>query len=566
VIRHLARRAWVASLALLASVAALAAATSADPGEGIYRRGVTASGTPITASRNGGPRLEGMAVACVNCHQRSGFGVTEGRSSVPPVTGRYLFRQAKDDKDRGLPFVEGMRSDREPYTDATLARAIREGVDAQGKPMSYLMPNYQLGDADMAALIAYLKGVDKRRVPGVTDTTIHFATIITPDADPVKRRGMLDVMNKFFADRNERQMIPTPALQSSARTAYSKSMFMVHRQWQLHVWELTGPAATWQQQLEKHLAREPVFAVLSGLGGRNWAPVHAFCEDAGVPCLFPNVEVPVDRESDFYSTYLSKGLLLEAELMASAMAGPGSAPVPKKVLQVYRADDSGEAGAAALARMLERSGIAVAGHVLAAGPPGTGLAEALRGASSEDALVLWLRPDDLAALGSSIDAPGTVWVSGLMGGLEQAPLPKEWRGRTHLTYPFDLPERRRVRTDFALGWFRIRQIPVVAEQVQADTYLACGLVSETVQHMVGNFVRDYLVERVQYTLEHRIMTGYYPRLSLGAGQRFASKGGYLVRFADPTGRRLIADRPWLVPSGSRVADPTPGPRPPSTGP
>ncbi len=134
-----------------------------------------------------------------------------------------------------------------------------------------------------------------------------------------------------------------------------------------------------------------------------------------------------------------------------------------------------------------------------------------------------------------------------MGGLEHAPLPPGWRGRTHLAYPFDLPERRRVRVDFALGWFRIRQIPVVAEQVQADTYLACGLVSETLKHMVDNFVRDYLVERVEDMLEHRIVTGYYPHLALATGQRFASKGGYLVHWAERTGTRVVADGDWTVP-------------------
>ncbi len=83
--------------------------------------------------------------------------------------------------------------------------------------------------------------------------------------------------------------------------------------------------------------------------------------------------------------------------------------------------------------------------------------------------------------------------------------------------------------------------------MQTDTYLACGLLSETLNHMVDTFVRDYLVERIQGQLEHRIITGYYPRLSLAAGQRFASKGGYIVRFSEAQGTRLITDHNWLVP-------------------
>jgi hypothetical protein len=104
-----------------------------------------------------------------------------------------------------------------------------------------------------------------------------------------------------------------------------------------------------------------------------------------------------------------------------------------------------------------------------------------------------------------------------------------------------------VRVDFALGWFRARHIPVVAEQVQADTYLALGLVSETLNHMTDAFVREYFIERAQTGIEHRIVTGYYPRLALATGQRFASKGGYLVKWADARGRRVVPEGDWTVP-------------------
>jgi len=550
--RPLALRALAVTLlftALLAPWGAASADSPASAGEAIYRRGIVGSGAPLEARRSGGMRTLGAAAACVNCHRRSGFGGKEGRSIIPPITGRYLFRpRPTEGNDREIPFVPGMRGDREPYTDATLARAIRAGLDSEGKPLSYLMPRFALNDADMAALIGYLKRLDQRRVPGVTDTVLHFATIVTPDADPVKRRGMLDVIEQFFADRNARQMGPAPRMRASSRTAFSKTMFMVHRQWQLHVWELTGAESTWQEQLERRLAREPVLAVVSGLGGRNWAPVHAFCERAALPCLFPNVEVPVDSERDFYPLYFSKGVLLEAELIASALLDASRGAMPRTVRQLYRAGDSGEAGALALAAALKPHAITVSSQVLPRGAPGEGLAEALRGSETVDALVLWLRPADVATLGTAPPAaPAAVFMSGLMGGLERTPLPPSWRSRTRLAYPFDLPERRRVRVDFALGWFRIRQVAVVAEQVQADTYLACGLLSETLNHMVDTFVRDYLVERFEDMLERRVVTGYYPRLALATGQRFASKGGYIVRLPEAKGARLIVDRDWFVP-------------------
>ena len=91
------------------------------------------------------------------------------------------------------------------------------------------------------------------------------------------------------------------------------------------------------------------------------------------------------------------------------------------------------------------------------------------------------------------------------------------------------------------------KIPLVAEQTQVDTYLALGLLSETLKGVTDTFVRDYLVERLEDTLAHRIMTGYYPHLGVAVGQRYASKGGYVVRFAQGNGMALVADGDWMVP-------------------
>lgn len=523
---------------------AAAPVVPADPGEAIFQRGILGSGAPLEAVHQDGVRLQGAAAACINCHRRSGLGSKEGNNTIPPITWRYLVHpRAQTAEDLDIPYVPGMRTDREPYTEERLARAVRDGIDSEGRPLGRLMPQYALGDADMAALTGYLKRLDRHKPSGVTDTVLHFATIVTPDADPVKRAGMLDVLQHYFADKNAFPFGTTPPLRSTR-----KMMFMVNRRWELHVWELKGPPDTWRAQLTQFLARQPVLAVVSGLGGRNWAPVHDFCEAEAVPCLFPNVEVPVETDHDFYSVYFSRGVLLESDLIAKRILDEaGARPPPqavKTVWQVYRTGDNGERGARALAAALKAHGIAVSNRALGSGDS---VARALRRLPRDDVLVLWLRPPDLAALAHVPPASDTVFMSGLLGGLDNTPLPTSWRGVTRIAYPFDLPEGRRVRVDYAFGWFSIRQIPMVAPQVQADTYLACGLLAETLSHLVDAFVREYLVERIQDMLERRILTGYYPRLTLAPGQRFASKGGYIVRFAGPDRLKLSADGGWIVP-------------------
>jgi hypothetical protein len=164
-----------------------------------------------------------------------------------------------------------------------------------------------------------------------------------------------------------------------------------------------------------------------------------------------------------------------------------------------------------------------------------------------DTLVLWLRASDLAALPAPPAGISAAYLSGLMGGLEHAPLAPAWRSLARIAYPYELPEQRSLRLNYPLGWFRLRKIAVVDERVQVDTYIACSVLLETLASMVDEFVRDYLVERVEVMLDSRIVNGYYTRLGLAPDQRFASKGGYLVRFVDPTGTRIAADGDWIVP-------------------
>jgi hypothetical protein len=512
-----------------------------DAGERIYREGLLPSGRTLRGEREGGVGVEGAAAACATCHRRSGLGSWEGQTVIPPIIGRYLFRAgARNVEDPTTPHVLGYVPDRPAYTDATLARALREGRDPSGRRLSYVMPRYRLDDASMAALLAYLRGLTRGPARGDTGDTLHFATVVTPDADPAARQGMLAVLRQFFADRNAGYRGPAPPLKSSRGV-----MYRVTRKWELHVWELTGPPDGWDRQLRDHLAATPVLAVISGVGGRTWAPVHRFCEEQAVPCLFPNVELPVDAERDFYTVYFSRGVLLEARLAARRLRDEREGRGLRRVVQVVRPGDVGEAAARALTAAV--TGVPVETRNLGGGELRAELATALQGLGAHDALVLWLRPADLRRLPEEVPLAGYVLASGLLGGMEDAPLPPAWRGVARLTYPLDLPEARRVRMDFPLGWFRVRHVPMVAERVQVDTYLACAIVSETLGHMLDSFVPDYLVERIEEIVSHRLVNAHYPRLGLAPGQRFASKGGYVVRRVGGDGPGVAPDGGWTVP-------------------
>ena len=536
-----------ACLAMLAAGASGAAARLSAAGveqlqaaERLYRQGVLLSGNPLVAEREGAELMQGQAAACANCHLRSGLGTVEGRILIPPITAKYLFRPVSTTAaTMAQPPTSARGPMRSRYTAATLARAIREGIDPAGRKFDYLMPRYALDEASMSATIDYLRQLGHGPVPGVGGETLDFATIITPDADPTQRQGMLDVLGRCFGANDAPVANQAPQQRAGMRIPAGHS-------WHLHIWELTGPSEGWEQQLRQHFAVQPVFAVISGLGRETWAPVHRFCQEHAVPCLLPNVDLPVVAEDDFYPVYFSRGVLLEAQIFASRLQAQSPA---RHVIQVFRADDIGTAGAAALQQASAASGLQWREHPLQPNAPASELVQSLNEAEPGDAIVLWLRPHDLKELPDTPPAGAAVFISGLMADLEQAPLPPAWRSVARMSYPLELPRLRVLGMGFAQGWFSYYRIPVVAERVQTDTYLACEILAEAAGHMVNNWVPDRLVELVEIELGHRLVNGYYPRLGLAPGQRFASKGGYLARYEDASGTRLVADGDWIVPRG-----------------
>jgi cytochrome c oxidase subunit II len=113
-------------------------------GEWIYRTGTDPNGTPIPAS--GGMM---MRAACVNCHGSDGHGRTTMMFTSPNLT----YANLTDPK--GMLQPDGSRGP--TYTDATLKRAVTEGIDPQGAHLAWPMPQWQLTDQEWLDLLSYLK-------------------------------------------------------------------------------------------------------------------------------------------------------------------------------------------------------------------------------------------------------------------------------------------------------------------------------------------------------------------------------------------------------------------------
>jgi len=554
----------------------------ADPlavGRRIYTEGKLASGAPLTGSRLDRDPVAGAAAACVNCHRPSGMGQVESDLLVPPITGTFLFAARGEQRIATMdPRVSKLFNQaHDPYTDATLAAAIRDGVNSQGRAMSPLMPRYSLSEAELQALTAYLRQLSAQWSPGITPTQIHLATVITPDVDPLRRKVFIDMMQTIVRQKNGSTVIANQNRNRHHMVSAAELILGTERNWDLEIWELQGGPQTWGEQLASRYRGHPVFALVSGLSDSSWQPVQDFCEHEQVPCWFPSVDASGALPAS-YTFYFSGGVKLESAVLARHLSAETSPP--KRVVQIYRDGEISREAARALSDALAGSGISVIERRL---EPDRAAEDALREAMDPvrqgDALMFWLRPDDVRALNAIEPHPVDSYFSAVLAKGEQAPISAAWRKHAHLVYPYELPEKRLKNLDYFHAWVNLRKFPLVDEAMQSEVFFSMNFLTDTLSEMLDNLYRDYLMERAETMLSKREGvkseqetrdrvalgregdllrrhgpmtldesaririssqqgdsgrsqgTTLYAHLSLGPGQRLASKSGQIVRFA-----------------------------------
>jgi mono/diheme cytochrome c family protein len=528
---------------LMPFIIARAQSSSAiEAGRRIYREGI-ASGKPVRARVQGDVSVEGARFNCAACHRLSGMGSSEGAAFVPPITARWLFAE-RDPRQIDLfkKLFQEVQPDhfraraRDPrprpaYTDETLIEALREGRDPAGRLLDPLMPRYQIGDEDARRLVAYLKTLSAAPSPGVTDSEVHFAAVVTQDADEEKRRAMIDVFDAYLRWKNAdtRQMLARSA-------AWHKDEFYATlREWRLHLWELKGPKENWTAQLEAFYRRQPVFALILGIGSQ-WQAVHDFCEREELPCLFPGTDLPVTSPTTNYSVYFSRGLTLEADALAVYLRDRLK---QERIVQVYRES----APARAFRRAIESQGVSLKDRAVEGEMELTrAFWERLVKEDQPSSLVLWLSYADLKAMDADLlRSVERIYLSSTLLG--EGKLPAGLREKALLTHPYALRETPHVYR--ARAWMRSRGVALRREREQLNAYFALSLVDSALMQMADNFYRDYFLETVEQEAESALNPGVFPSLSLGPGQRFASRGCYIVRLTD-TGDMEAVSR-WIVP-------------------
>jgi hypothetical protein len=497
--------------------------------------------------------MTGSAFSCVSCHLRSGLGSVEGGVVTPPTNGRVLYRERR-------PYIKGMEfvplihnyavylPVRPSYTDESLAKVLRTGSDPTGRMMNSSMPRYQLGDEDMKILIAYLKTLSDEPSPGVSKTGIRFATVITEGMDPVAVESMLAPI-QFSVDRKNSLVTAARKNDRVARMGYNMLGGLSEISFSLSRWVLKGQPSTWRQQLEDYYRAEPVFAILGGISNEEWEPVHRFCEENQIPALIPSTDYPVISETDWYTLYPSRGLRQEGETAAGYLSSMHKLFKDRPVVQITRQGRRGQALAKGF-----RENWAQAGHKAAIeielkdnevmSP------ERLRQIASKErpaAILIW---DDQASIHSIAgirdmpDGPGFVIASGTYLGKALWTLPEGIRDILYITYPYRLPHEDS-RFDA-----QIRKIIPGKDLATFDysslrrSFIAGDLLGKALMEMRGEYYRDFLLDTIGMMTDMHYPL--YERVSFGPGQRYASKGCFIVKLGKGDNPKLERLSDWTV--------------------
>lgn len=505
----------------------------------------------------GDVEVDSTAFSCSSCHLRAGLGSFEGGVVTPPTTGSKLYKPYRrppslgDTPDRVGRYIYARTVQERPaYTRESLATSLRFGTDPAGQVFNDVMPRYPLNDRDMSIMIAYLEHLSSEASPGATPEEFSFATIISDDVSQEDRQALLGPLQSFIDEKNQQLELYRKFIQSGyVPTLDMKDSF---RKASLDIWELKGPSGTWQAQLSSYYRTRPVFAVLGGISNQEWRPVHDFCEAERLPCLFPITDFPVVSDNAWYTYYFNKGLYQEGEAVGRYLSGQESVTAGTSVLQVVQDSPAGRALQAGFQKGLNPLQPPVLTTV-------TRTADQLRDRAALASLLTQFRPEvlllwtdaglitHLPDLTERMGEKGSIFVSSGYLGKKTTVIAESVRSRVFISYPYRLSPyvggRDGVRDANIPMLSRAGEIGDRRVASRTTTMLTLAL-TRGLNLIYDNLYRDHLLDVMSMQMD--LIVRDYERLSFGPGQRYASKGCYIIQLGPGPEPALLQKSGWVI--------------------
>lgn len=508
--------------ALPRAAAALELGERERAGKKIYRECTSPSGRDITATLAGDPApLPASAIPCAGCHGDDGLGKPEGGVVPSAVTWAQLT------KPYGHVHAGGRQH--RAYDEATVARAVLEGRDPDGRELAPAMPRYSMPPEDVESLVAYLKVLDRDLDPGIDAERLLIATVLPTSG----RHSDLGAAIRGVLD----------AYVVSVNAAGG-----IHgRRVELDVAGFDGDRGDALEALRRLVDQRPPFALVSGFAGGAESQVAAFADEGKIPLVAPFTIVAQGGEDARH--YVFHALSGVRELSRALAAWNASAPGAKSGVRaaVLHPDHPAlaDAARAARAQFLARSGGSVA--ILPYERGRLDLAAVRRARRSAGEVVLFLGDDhDLASFTRHADAlrwAPRLLAPGTLAARAAADAPSRFAGRVFLAYP-SLPgdekpaaARELARLQGAAG------IPAQHRAAQVSAYAAATLLTDAARRAGKALSRERLVATLESL--HAYETGIVPPLTFGPSRRIGALGAYIVA-VDVREHSFRPVSPWIA--------------------
>ena len=472
-------------------------------GKQLYTQGVSESGTPVTAimSRGATP-IPGSSLPCVGCHGEDGKGRAEGGVVPSNITWSALRSSQGHNHSYGRSHPA--------FDEQSLGRAITGGVDPGGNPLGVAMPHFQMSEADVADLIAYIKKIETDLDPGLSADKIRIGTLL-PSAGPAGSygRAMYQVLESYFDDINQGGGI------------HGRKIEIVSGGYE------QDPAnALWDAR--DFLEQDPVFAMVSGYLSGVEEPITALADELRLPLIGPYTPLPQTGDGlQRYTFYLTGGIVQQAIILATSRSGPAEELLPLAI--VY---PRGSVYNSVIGSVVSAMGAEQAPAIKLAYPLGyfdaTDFAETLRKQGAGRVLFLGTAVDmkRLATEASALDWHPDLLLPGVYasGGLFEIPV--SFEGRIFVGYstlPIDHTPRgveqfEKLHEDHRIDYRHSTQ--------QIAAYVAAMVLAEGIKRSGRDLSREKLVVELERLADFQ--PGLMPTISYGPGRRIGALGGYVV--------------------------------------
>ena len=477
---------------MLPAVFAFALALADSSGRSLFLNGRTEARVPTAQLRVTDLEMPATRFACASCHGRTAAGGTEGGVRVPAIDGAALSRAG--------------------YDASKLARALRDGVRADGAALHPVMPSYRLTDSEIESLLRYLTKLPDEDIatPGVSESAVRVGAAV-PLSGPDAPVGS--------------------AIRAALQAAFS-GVNLYGRKVEL----VTADSAQGQAVAVRSLiAEQKIFALVGSLGTPS-PEVSILLKESETPTIAPIASSPENASAAAY--YLLPTVFDQIRVLADYLHGHAM----RRPAALY----SSPALLEALRQQMEKheTKLVYEAKLSSSSDDSAAIVGALRCAKA-DAAFIFGSERQFEKLALAMDAAGLdIALASVSVAAARAPfrLPPQIARRVVLAHgsllaeDADLTGLQKMLSGGGSGLSHpaIQALAAAGGRVFCEAAKRCG----------RNLNQAKFIGALESLQEFE--TGFTPPVTFSAGHRIGSSGAYMVG-VDPAGSGYLPLSDWLVP-------------------